>query len=277
MAEHFRLTDAQRAEKLPSGRDFLFRNRVAWARQYLVYATLARPVRRGVVAITPLGSQWAKERSKPLKISDFKSIPGYEARARPGTEADAQSSASTEDSGASNAAPSTPLQRIEAADRELRQAVIVNLIDRILGKPPLFFERLVIQLMSRLGYGDGTEESMLHSGGSGDQGVDGRIKMDVLGIEHIYLQAKRYDPTNTVGREQVAAFAGSIAGAKGVFLTTSSFSKQAHDFVRTSHKNIVLIDGQKLGELMLRGKLGVSVRKSFDVFDLDEDFFTEEE
>lgn len=271
MAEHFHLTEADRALMLPSGRDYLLRNRVAWARQYLVYATLARPVRRGVVAVTELGKQWAKERKNPLKISDFKSIPAFDRRARGA--ASETSAAPPEET----VAPTPPQQRLEDADRELRQAVIVNLLDRILARPPVFFERLVIRLMSALGYGDGSEESMLHTGKTGDEGIDGRIKMDVLGVDQIYLQAKRYEPANTVTREHVAAFAGSIAGAKGVFVTTSSFSKQAADFVRTSHRNIVLIDGQKLGELMLRSKLGVSVRKTYELFDLDEDFFTDEE
>lgn len=272
MAKHFKLTDAEREEMLPSGRDYLFRNRVAWARQYLVYATLAQPVRRGVVRVTELGKKWAAERTAPLKIADFKAIEGFERRVRPESESSAVPIAATTEPSAAT----TPDQRIEDAHRELKQAVIVNLLDRILAKPPEFFERLVIRLMSKLGYGDGSEESMLHTGRTGDEGIDGKIKMDVLGVDQIFLQAKRYDASNTVGREMVAAFAGSIAGAKGVFVTTSSFSKQATEFVRTSHKNMVLIDGQRLGELMLRSKLSVSVRKTYEVFDVDEDFFGEE-
>jgi restriction system protein len=272
MAKHFKLTEAEREEMLPSGRDYLFRNRVAWARQYLVYATLARPVRRGVVAITDLGKKWAAERKTPLKISDFNAIEGYDRRVRGEDDSRGATAVTTE-----VAATATPDQRIEDAERELRQATIVTLIDRVLARPPEFFERLVIQLMSRLGYGDGSEESMLHTGRTGDEGIDGRIKMDVLGIDQIFLQAKRYDTSNTVGRDAVASFAGSIAGAKGVFVTTSQFSRQAQEFVRTSHRNIVLIDGQKLGALMLRSRLGVSVKKTYEVFALDEDFFAEEE
>jgi restriction system protein len=101
--------------------------------------------------------------------------------------------------------------------------------------------------------------------------------MDVLGMDHISLQAKRYEPTNTVGREEVAAFAGSVAGAKGVFVTTSTFTKQAIEFAREKHKNVVLIDGQKLGALMLRCGLGVNEKRTFRVYDLDEDFFAEDE
>ena len=149
--------------------------------------------------------------------------------------------------------------------------------DIIRGKPPAFFEHLVIQLMSKLGYGDGSKESMLHSGQTGDGGVDGRIKMDALGLDHIFLQAKRYDEGNTVSRDQVASFAGSIAGAKGVFLTTSTFSRQAVDFIKKMHKNIVLVDGQGVGALMLRCGLGVAVKRTYESFAIDEDLFADEE
>jgi restriction system protein len=131
--------------------------------------------------------------------------------------------------------------------------------------------------MSKLGYGDGSKESMLHSGQTGDGGVDGRIKMDALGLDHIFLQAKRYDEGNTVSRDQVASFAGSIAGAKGVFLTTSTFSRQAIEFINKMHKNIVLVDGQGVGDLMLQRGLGVVVKRSYESFTIDEDFFADEE
>jgi restriction system protein len=155
--------------------------------------------------------------------------------------------------------------------------MVATLLDRIRRKPPAFFEHLVILLMSKLGYGDGSKESMLHSGQTGDGGVDGRIKMDALGLDHIFLQAKRYDEGNTVSRDQVSSFAGSIAGAKGVFLTTSTFSRQAVEFIREMHKNIVLVDGQGVGDLMLRCGLGVAVKRTYESFAVDEDFFADEE
>jgi restriction system protein len=271
MAKQFPMTSDELAEMLPSGRANLFRNRVAWAKQYLMYAGLVEPLRRGVSRATPLGKKWASERSAPLKIRDFKALPGFSERVHgedappEATQADAPSQAATPD------------ERIETAYKELRHAVVANLLLRIGLKPPVFFEQLVIKLMAKLGYGDGTPESMLHTGQTNDGGIDGKIKMDVLGVDHIFLQAKRYEPGATISREQVAAFAGSIAGAKGVFVTTSTFSKQASDFVRVNHRNIVLIDGQKLGELMLRAGLGVSVKKSYDVYAIDEELFTDEE
>jgi restriction system protein len=282
MAEHFGLTPQDIAQPMPSGKGTLFRNRVAWAKQYLMYANLVEPTKRGVSRVSELGAQWARERSKPLKIREFETIPGFVERVH-GARGERQETEGIEGVGipkeASAAAglSQTADERLELAHAELVQRTIQTLLLKIRSKPPEFFEQLVIALMSKLGYGDGTEESMLHSGGSGDGGIDGRIKMDVLGLEHVFLQAKRYEDGNVISREQVAAFAGSIAGAKGVFVTTSTFSKQATDFARLSHKNIVLVDGRALGALMLRSGLGVSAKKIFEVHSIDEDFFSDEE
>jgi restriction system protein len=275
MVKHFQVTKAEEDEWMPSRRGKTFRNRVAWAKQYLGYATLVVSVRRGVFRVTDLGRKWAKERTGSLKLADFKAVPGYEERVH-GEEA-AGSAAATEIARTESAAMATPDERIEAADTELRRAVVAALLERIGQKDPTFFEQLVVRLMSKLGYGDGTAESMMHTGKSNDGGIDGKIKRDVLGIEHIFLQAKRYEQGHAVGREEVAAFAGSVAGAHGVFVTTSSFTRQALDFVREKHRNLVLIDGQKLGELMLRCGLGVTEKRAYKVYDVDEDFFAEDE
>jgi restriction system protein len=284
MAEHFQLPEAEVEAPMPSGRGSSFRNRVAWAKQYLMFAQLVEPTRRGVSRVTELGREWSRKRTAPLKIKDFESIPGFHERAHgtagttspnPDTPTGDSTESSTSDS--AQTALATPEERLQLAYAELRQSTIATLLDRIRRKPPAFFEHLVIQLMSKLGYGDGSKESMLHSGQTGDGGVDGRIKMDALGLDHIFLQAKRYDEGNIVSRDQVASFAGSIAGAKGVFLTTSTFSRQAIDFVNKMHKNIVLVDGQGVGALMLQRKLGVAVKRTYESFSIDEDYFADEE
>jgi restriction system protein len=271
MVDHFKVSPAEEDQWMPSRRGKTFRNRVAWAKQYLGYANLIVSVRRGAYRVTEPGRQWAKDRTAGLKLADFKAIPGYEERVHGNAVEPTQ--AETIDA----ASISTPDERIEAADAELRQRTIAILLERIGQKPPAFLEQLVVSLMSKLGYGDGSPESMMHTGGSHDGGIDGKIKMDVLGMDHISLQAKCYEPTKTVGREAVAAFAGSVAGAKGVFVTTATFTKQAIDFVREKHKNVVLVDGQRLGELMLRCGLGVNEKRTYRVFDLNEDFFAEDE
>jgi len=271
MVAHFNVTQEEQDQMNPSGRAKTFRNRVAWAKQYLGFATLIVSVRRGAYHATDLGRRWAKERKGALKIADFKAIPGYTERVH-GEALEPTTAIAVEAVSAS-----TPDERIEAAEVELTQATISALLERIGQKPPPFLEQLVIRLMSKLGYGDGSAESMTHTGRTNDGGIDGMIKMDKLGLDHMLLQAKRYDPSNTVTREEVAAFAGSIAGSKGVFVTTSTFSKQAVEFVRTKHKNIVLVDGRKLGELMLRCGLGVSEKSVYRVYALDEDFFTDDE
>jgi restriction system protein len=271
MVAHFNVTPEEQDEMIPSGRAKTFRNRVAWAKQYLGFATLIVSVRRGAYHATDLGRRWARERKGSLKIADFKAVPGYTERVH-GEEVEPTGAGTVEVVSAS-----TPDERIEAAEVELRQAIISTLLERIWQKPPTFLEQLVIALMSKLGYGDGSAESMTHTGQTNDGGIDGVIKMDKLGLDHMLLQAKRYEPGHTVSREDVAAFAGSIAGSKGVFVTTSTFSKQALEFVRTKHKNIVLVDGRKLGELMLRCGLGVSEKSVYRVYALDEDFFTDDE
>jgi len=274
MVKHFGVTKEEEDQWMPSRRGKTFRNRVAWAKQYLGFATLVVPVRHGVFRATDLGRKWAKERKGGLKLSDFKVIPGYEDRLHGGKTQTEQEISATEIEPSTS---STPDERIEAAEADLRQQVIAALLDRIVEKPPIFFEQLVIQLMAKLGYGDGSPESMLHTGKSNDEGIDGKIKRDVLGLDHISLQAKRYKMGNTVSREEVAAFAGSLAGSSGVFVTTSTFSRQALDFMREKHRNIVLIDGQKLGELMLRCGLGVTEKRAYRVHIVDEAFFSEDE
>jgi restriction system protein len=271
MVAHFKLSVAEQEQPMPSNRGKTFRNRVAWAKQYLGYATLIVSVRRGAYHATDLGRRWAKERKDGLKIADFKAIPGFSERVH------GEAFEPTDAAAVEVVAASTPDERIEAADVELRQAMISTLLERIGQKPPTFLEQLVITLMSKLGYGDGSAESMTHTGRTNDGGIDGMIKMDKLGLDHMLLQAKRYEPDHAVGREEVAAFAGSIAGSKGVFVTTSTFSRQAVEFVRTKHKNIVLVDGRKLGELMLRCGLGVGEKRVHRVYALDEDFFTDDD
>jgi restriction system protein len=270
MAEHFQLSEAEVEAPMPSGWGSSFRNRVAWAKQYLMFAQLVEPTRRGVSRVTELGREWSRKRTAPLKIRDFESIPGFHERAH-GTSGSASPNATTptpdsaepSTSDSAQTALATPEERLQLAYAQLRQSMVATLLDRIRRKPPEFFEHLVILLMSKLGYGDGSKESMLHSGQTGDGGVDGRIK--------------RYDEGNTVSRDQVSSFAGSIAGAKGVFLTTSTFSRQAVEFIREKHKNIVLVDGQGVGDLMLRCGLGVAVKRIYESFAIDEDFFADEE
>lgn len=269
MAKKFSITPEELLQELPSGRAKLFYNRVAWAKQYLVYASLVEPVKRGVFKITKLGKRWAERNLDELKISDFKELPGYEDRV--GGKSSVDEKGSNVDSSAET--QETPDVQMQAAYKQVRQRMIAELLERIQEKPPEFFEKLVLDLMMRLGYGDGTKDSIIHLGQSGDGGVDGKIKMDFLGIEHVYLQAKRYEVSKSISREQVAAFAGSIKG-KGVFLTTAHFSTAAVQFVRDKHPNIVLIDGQRIGELMLKTELGLSRKETLLLYTVDEDYFS---
>lgn len=272
MASAFKLSDAELQELLPSGNGSLFKNRVAWAKQYLIYASLLASVKRGVFSITDLGRKWAKEKTSPIKISDFKVIPGYLERVQGSGDSDGEPKSTVVED-----VSTTPEEQMQSAYIQIRQRLIAELLERIHQKPPKFFETLVLDLMAALGYGDGTTDSLLHTGQTGDGGIDGKIKMDVLGIEHIFIQAKRYDLDKTISREQVAAFAGSVHGAKGVFVTTAKFSPQAIAFMEKDHRQIVLIDGQRLGDLMLKSGLGVTAKKALSIFHIDEDYFSDDE
>jgi restriction system protein len=178
------------------------------------------------------------------------------------------------------AAESTPEDQIEAAYGVLQSTLRVDLLERVLANSPSFFERVIVELLVEMGYGGSHRNAATQLGRSGDGGVDGVINEDRLGLDRVYVQAKRYAPTTTVGRPDVQAFVGSLVGlgaTKGVFVTTSSFSPQALEFVRHLSQRVILIDGQQLATLMIEHNVGVRLNRSIEFKRLDEDFFSEDE
>ena len=269
---HFKLSEKELAQE-NSGGTPTFRNRVHWARQYLVFAKLVEPQGRGRLRITPLGREWSAKNVSGFKIPDFRIIPGFEERARP----------KRQESGEITPAPvkaetrMTPREEIDAAIAQMQQSLIVNLLDRIHGESARFFELLVLDVIQSMGYGAGIIDSAHHTGKSGDGGIDGFINMDRLGLERVYLQAKRYGPDGkAITREQVAAFAGSIPGDKGIFVTTARFTDGAREFAKQTQKRIILIDGEDLCRHMLNAKRGVRVVRTYELFEIDEDYFIDE-
>lgn len=173
----------------------------------------------------------------------------------------------------------TPEEHIEAGYTALRRNVETELITRILASSPTFFESLVVELLVTMGYGGSRADAGQALGRSGDDGLDGIIKEDKLGLDAIYIQAKRYAPENTVSRPQVQAFAGSLEGVrarKGVFITTSRFSSEAHDYVARIEKKIILIDGLRLAELLFDHGVGVRTKDTYEVKELDEEYFLDD-
>ena len=273
IAVEFKLTPEERHELLPSSsRTTLFYNRLAWAKTHMTMAGLLQAPRRGVFCITQRGRELLVRQLTRIDLKTLQQYPEYE-RARRG---DAQASA---ESAVQVVAPSelTPEEAIERAHLSLRNDLARELLESIMQCSPAFFELLIIKLMIKMGYGGSREEAGKAVGRSGDGGIDGVINEDRLGLDAIYLQAKRW--SNVVGRPEIQQFVGALAGQranKGVFIATSRFTQDAKDYAANSQYKIVLIDGERLADLMIEHDLGVSVAAMYQLKRIDSDFFTEE-
>ncbi|WP_211261533.1 restriction endonuclease [Pseudonocardia acaciae] len=270
VAEHVGLTHAQRNEVLESGQP-RFRNRVGWAMSSLARAgALARP-RRGTYIITDVGRRLLGEHPHRLDEVDLRQIPAY----RDHVPARRASVASTPVDEAARTAALDPVEQIDAGISRLRAEVAAQLLERLRTASPDFLERSVLDVLVAMGYG-GVEQRARRIGGSGDGGVDGVIGQDPLGLARIYVQAKRYAADNIVGRPQVQGFVGALHGQQanqGVFITTSAFSREAVDYARTVNASVILIDGERLTNLMIDRGVGVQAVQTYTIVKLDEDYF----
>ncbi len=273
-AAEFDLSEADLAERLPSGRQTTFANRVAWALAYLKQARLVESPRRGSYRIVDRGKQVLSGNPSRIDIDFLKQFPEFQ-EFRFG-----QSGDSTQTHTAGTGAPTaelTPDEQLREGYTRLREAVAAQLIERIKQSSPQFFESLVVDLLVAMGYGGSREDAASVVGGGGDEGIDGIIKEDALGLDTIYIQAKRW--TNTVGRPDIQRFAGALQGQrvrKGVFITTSGFSADARTYAANLQTTIVLIDGAQLADLMLKHGVAVTESASFRVWKIDEDYFSDD-
>jgi restriction system protein len=272
LVQKLSLSESDVKELLPSGKQTIFGNRVAWSKVYLSQAGLLESPKRGVFKITPAGISVLK--SPPEKITikfleqfeEFKEF-RYE---RKGSRSEKPNEIQPEQS-------STPEEALEQAAESLREELAQQLLKQIKQNSPVFFERLVVDLLVKMGYGGSIKDAGQAIGQSGDEGIDGIIKEDKLGLDLIYIQAKRWE--SSVGRPELQKFVGALHGKrarKGVFITTSYFSQQAIDYVNQVDPSIVLIDGGRLVNLMLDHNLGVSVTNTIEIKKLDSDYFIEE-
>lgn len=275
VADRLGLEDADRAEALPNGK-LIFENRVAWALTHLGQAGLISRPMRGYAAITAGGQAVLAEGHHRIDMAFLSRFPSYQefrSRHRETTDATGVEQPKTGDvAGPSDA---TPEDLMASAERENRAGVEAELLDRLLSLDPSAFERLVLQVLTGLGYG-GRSGAIEHTGRIGDGGIDGIIRQDPLGLERVYMQAKRYAPDNPVGRPAIQAFVGALHGQqadRGVFLTTSSYSRDAAEYVRYLHERIVLVDGHRLAALMVLNNVGVQDQQTYTLKRLDEDFF----
>ena len=271
LADQFHLTPEDRTELLDSGKQRRFDNRVNWACSYLRKAGLLQSAGRGLFQITERGNAVLAEKPQRVDIRFLSQFPEIqEFRQRKETD-DVCVEKLVETS-------TTPEETLEAAYKELRAALASDILEKLKACSPGFFERTVVQLLVQMGYGGSFADAAKAVGGSGDGGIDGVIKQDRLGLDAVYLQAKRWGD-NTVGRREIQQFAGALQGQKankGVFITTSTFTREAVEFARHLSIKIVLIDGYQLSELMIDHGLGVSEAASYSVKRIDSDYFTEE-
>ena len=271
LAKTFRLTDAELRELLPSGQQEIFRNRVGWARTYMKKAGLIDAPKRGVNIITKRGQDILKSKPTKLDVEDlskFKEFKDFKALRHTRTE-ELESDTETNHR--------APEESLESAYQKLRVDLASELLQRLKLCSPSFFERLVVEVIVKMGYGGTRKDAGKAIGRSGDGGIDGMIKEDKLGLDAIYIQAKRWE--NTVGRPEIQKFVGALTGQrakKGLFITTADFSAEAKTYALQIDTKIVLIDGEMLAQLMIDYNVGISTVAAYEIKKIDSDYFSEE-
>jgi restriction system protein len=257
-----------------------YQNRAHWAKFYLMKAGLLSFPSRGTFEITDEGRALLVRKPPKIDLDLLKQYPSFEEFYRGdhgGSEPSAAASAPLVQPDLPSA---TPEEQIEKAFITLQSALRTDLLQRLLQNTPAFFEELIIDLLVKMGYGGSRPDAAAQLGRSGDGGVDGVINEDRLGLDRIYVQAKRYAEENVVGRPAVQSFVGSLVGlgaTKGVFVTTSKFSSEAVEFARHLRERVILIDGRRLAELMIEHGVGVRMNRAIEFKKLDEDYFDEED
>lgn len=272
LAEKFALTQEDIDERIPSGRVTTFQNRVGWAATYLYRTKLIERPKRATYRITERGREVLEAHPERVDLKVLSAFPEFEEF----RQAKSSSAGNEQDGtpGLSADTEQTPEEGIEAAYRALRSALAAELLDRILDQSPDFFEQLVLDVLHAMGYGGSREDAAQRLGRSGDEGVDGVIREDRLGLDLIYVQAKRW--TNVVGRPEIQKFFGALHGqraTKGVFITTSSFSREALEYADGVSPRVILVDGKELAQLMIEHSVGVTVSRRYEIKRLDLDYF----
>jgi len=277
LANHFKLTPENLALQVPSGKMGLFRNRVGWSRSYLKNAGLIHYPERGVYQITQIGLDFLKTNPDKLRMQELLQFPMYNEW-RSTFNSNTGSQESENESSKIEEEELTPQERLTTTIDAINQQLASDILDNLKGNTFQYFEKFVVQLLQSMGYGGFRKDSGMVTGASGDNGIDGIILQDVLGLESVGIQAKRFT-TNNAGSGDIRNFIGSLAikgFSKGVFLTTSSFSPEAIKTASESKQHkIILIDGKKLANLAIEFNVGVQVDETIQLKRIDMDFFEE--
>ena len=272
LAHLFALTEEEQTKLLPSGQQPIFYNRVGWARTYLKKSGLLRYPRRGYFQITDGGRDVLAEQPERVDMKYLRRFPKYiefkesTRESMDGTDRDEELD------------DLTPEEALEEAYQKIRDGLKDEILASVMASTPGFFEKLVVELLVSMGYGGSRREAARAVGGSGDEGIDGIIDEDRLGLDTIYIQAKKWKQDSAVGRPEIQRFVGALQGhkaKKGVFITTSRYTQDARDFAKSIDTKVVLIDGDRLAELMIDYSVGVSSQTAYEIKSLDSDYFGE--
>jgi restriction system protein len=273
LAIKFGVTEEEQKELLPSGVAPVFYNRTAWAKTYLKKAGLIDSPKQGIVVISKRGLDVLKKKPSSINVkflNQFSEFVEFQTSKREDEiETETNDDQSTQ----------TPEELLETAYQKIRKSLASELINKVVELSPAFFEKLVVELLVKMGYGGSIKDAGKAMGKSGDEGIDGTIKEDKLGLDIIYIQAKRWKPGNVVGRPELQKFVGALAGQgakKGIFITTSNFTKEAIEYTPRNETKIVLIDGHQLAQLMIDYNLGCTPQQTYEVKKIDSDYFGEE-
>ena len=272
IAAVFNLGQEELSELLPSGTQTKFDNRVAWAKSYFVQAKVLESPRRAYLKITERGKHLHLQGHEKIDVKVLNQYPEFVEFHNPPKQNKFKQTETSQD-----ISTETPEEILQKAYQSIRSDLAGEILDRIKSNTPGFFESLVVDLMVAMGYGGSRSDAGQSIGQSGDEGIDGIIKEDRLGLDVIYLQAKRWE--GTVGRPEIQKFVGALQGKrakKGVFITTGKFSEEAHGYVKSIDPKVILIDGKSLANYMIDFNLGTSTNVTYEIKKIDSDYFTEE-
>jgi restriction system protein len=271
MIKRFNITNEEQEQKTPNGKQFTYYNRIAWAISYLKMAGLIFYPQRGIYKISDQGKNVLKNPPTKISIAYLKQFEGFTKNRNP-----VKTKKVNIDDTEQEITEKTPDELFELSYTQIINNLKEQLKQKISECNPYFFEQIVLDLLLKMGYGGSENDSGELTQKSADEGIDGIIKEDKLGLDKIYIQAKKWE--KSVGRPEIQKFVGALQGKrakKGVFITTSEFSKDAYDYVNNLDVAVILIDGEKLSQYMVENELGISLKHNYKIYSIDNDYFEE--
>jgi restriction system protein len=272
LEEQFKLTEEEKKELLPSGKQPIFENRTGWAKTHLKKACLLSYPQRGRIQITERGLSVLEKKPDEINMKFLKQFDEYNEFIK-------TTNQNKDEELSNDIETHTPEELMESAFQNIKRTLADEILEKIRNVSPSFFEKLVVDLLVKMGYGGSIKDAGKAIGKTNDEGIDGTIKEDKLGLDVIYIQAKRWKEGNVVGRPELQKFVGALAGQgakKGIFITASTFSKEALEYTPKNETKIILIDGIQLSELMIEYNVGVSNQQTYEIKKMDNDYFDEE-